>query len=399
VLRDIAQEMQGELRTNPSWTVGKRPVTVHAQGGAGMGELGASVTDVSGRVWGHRADEKLNLYVMDAAAFPSSVGVNPSLTIAAVAEHKMDAFVREVMQVPLAADVPFAQQVEPKLAELPLAEHQQRVLERGPEKEPATLDGQLRSWQTRPKDGKPTQHLPVGMYWREWMEGSFWYLAAGAPEPHAHYSAGAPAPPLHEHHPTHGHVPINARSCTAAEKIGRNQGTRVSLELDCEVEDVERFYLEQWPTVRVKGSCELRGRNLPLSGKLGVSGELWLGFEGQHMRSMNYQLELTNEAGPVAQLTGRKFLTDDPGLDSFLDLTTLFVRIQLSAGGEYRGIVRVPLVTFLSKQLPTFALTRAEGMDDMAKLWGSARFFEFLFGSVKETYLPELFVQKAARRP
>ena len=38
------------------------------------------------------------LYVMDAAAFPTSVGVNPSATIAAIAEYKIERFIRKTAQ-------------------------------------------------------------------------------------------------------------------------------------------------------------------------------------------------------------------------------------------------------------------------------------------------------------
>ena len=37
------------------------------------------------------------LYVMDAAAFPTAVGVNPSATIAAVAEYKIERFIENVL--------------------------------------------------------------------------------------------------------------------------------------------------------------------------------------------------------------------------------------------------------------------------------------------------------------
>ena len=89
VLRDIASRgWQGELRTNPAWTTLGRRVTVHSQGGCPMGAPGQSVTNPEGEV-----HECSGLYVMDAAAFPTSVGVNPSATIAAVAEFKIERFI------------------------------------------------------------------------------------------------------------------------------------------------------------------------------------------------------------------------------------------------------------------------------------------------------------------
>ena len=91
VLREIASNAwHGELRTNPGWTTLSKRVTVHSQGGCPMGERGRSVTDAKGEVYGCEG-----LYVMDAAAFPTSVGVNPSATIAAIAEYKVEQFIRK----------------------------------------------------------------------------------------------------------------------------------------------------------------------------------------------------------------------------------------------------------------------------------------------------------------
>ena len=91
VLRTIASRAwQGELRVNPAWTTLGRRLTVHSQGGCPMGpDHTTGVTDEWGEVY-HRK----GLFVMDAAAFPTSVGVNPSATIAAVAEYKIEHFIR-----------------------------------------------------------------------------------------------------------------------------------------------------------------------------------------------------------------------------------------------------------------------------------------------------------------
>ena len=90
-LRDIARTWGGELRTNPTWAFGHRQLTVHGQGGSPMrSTLDDSVTDEWGEVI-----RSPGLFVMDAAAFPSAVGVNPSATIAAIAERKVEHFIRK----------------------------------------------------------------------------------------------------------------------------------------------------------------------------------------------------------------------------------------------------------------------------------------------------------------
>jgi cholesterol oxidase len=61
------------------------PMTAHCLGGAVMGrDAGTGVCDSRGRVHGYR-----NLYVCDGSVLSANLGVNPSLTITAIAEHVM----------------------------------------------------------------------------------------------------------------------------------------------------------------------------------------------------------------------------------------------------------------------------------------------------------------------
>ncbi|HVI53760.1 MAG TPA: GMC family oxidoreductase [Luteibacter sp.] len=61
------------------------PMTAHCLGGAVMGRDAATgVCDSRGRVHGYR-----NLYVCDGSVLSANLGVNPSLTITAIAEHVM----------------------------------------------------------------------------------------------------------------------------------------------------------------------------------------------------------------------------------------------------------------------------------------------------------------------
>ena len=61
------------------------PTTAHILGGAVIGrDENTGVIDSRQRVFGYR-----NLLVCDGAAVPANPGVNPSLTITAMAEHAM----------------------------------------------------------------------------------------------------------------------------------------------------------------------------------------------------------------------------------------------------------------------------------------------------------------------
>ena len=75
----------------PSWTLDKFLITPHPLGGCNMGASAEDgVVDHKGEVFGYR-----NLFVLDGAIVPEALGVNPSRTIAALAEHAAGAIVAE----------------------------------------------------------------------------------------------------------------------------------------------------------------------------------------------------------------------------------------------------------------------------------------------------------------
>lgn len=80
---------------NPIWTepAGRKVITVHPVGGCGMGDDASNgVIDDRCRVFSGTAGSAVHprLYVCDGAAMPGPVGVNPLLTITAVAERAME---------------------------------------------------------------------------------------------------------------------------------------------------------------------------------------------------------------------------------------------------------------------------------------------------------------------
>lgn len=82
------------LVKNPTWTelLGRRLITVHPLGGCPMGESAAEgVVDHAGRVFAGTAGANVHdgLYVCDGAVMPRALGVNPLLTISAVAERTL----------------------------------------------------------------------------------------------------------------------------------------------------------------------------------------------------------------------------------------------------------------------------------------------------------------------
>ena len=80
----------GTVAVSPLWKRLRLPISVHNLGGCAMSQHeGDGVVDEFGQVWGYP-----NLYVLDGSILPASTGVNPSHTIAAVAERNVEAAIR-----------------------------------------------------------------------------------------------------------------------------------------------------------------------------------------------------------------------------------------------------------------------------------------------------------------
>jgi cholesterol oxidase len=87
---DVAEALGGKLALNPLWERLNQPVSVHSLGGCVMADDPTrGVTDGYGQVHSYPG-----LYVLDGGILPAAIGVNPSHTIAAVAERNIEAVIR-----------------------------------------------------------------------------------------------------------------------------------------------------------------------------------------------------------------------------------------------------------------------------------------------------------------
>jgi cholesterol oxidase len=87
----LAALTQGMALTPLTWTVAHDLITPHPLGGCNMAATaGSGVVDHKGEAFGHR-----NLFVADGAIVPKAIGLNPSRTIAALAEHIASVIVAE----------------------------------------------------------------------------------------------------------------------------------------------------------------------------------------------------------------------------------------------------------------------------------------------------------------
>jgi cholesterol oxidase len=85
--RQLAKKMGGVARNAINEAVLNVPTTAHILGGCAMGEdASKGVVDARCEAFGHP-----NLFVVDGSVVPANLGVNPSLTITALAERAMAA--------------------------------------------------------------------------------------------------------------------------------------------------------------------------------------------------------------------------------------------------------------------------------------------------------------------
>jgi cholesterol oxidase len=96
----VAGRLSGVYVQNPLWNelLGRNLITGHPLGGCVMADdVRDGVVDSAGRVYSGDAGTAVHpgLWVMDAAVIPRSLGVNPGLTIAALAERSCHNLARD----------------------------------------------------------------------------------------------------------------------------------------------------------------------------------------------------------------------------------------------------------------------------------------------------------------
>lgn len=364
LMRDFAVEMGGELRTNPDWALGRRAVTVHAQGGCGMcepisdgaQETIAGVTRPNGEVYGFP-----NLYVVDAAAFPSSVGANPSCTIAAVAEHKAALFrsKRERdTRMPLPAANPTRAKTARKALKLDIASATSNV-----------------------------QSQPLCLTWHERMTG---WLSTST-----------------------GDSKRDFRSrMEALERSADPQRRNLDLDLRVILPELDTFLTaferrQPLPVARITGQIRVDGVQHQLQASASSMRFVRRFKDGPKptLFMLTYRLRVQDGWS----LRGYKILHHDWGHDLWPDLTTLFIHRQPEPGW---GILRVPLRAVLGTQLPSFDAYVAHGdptlscmphehprdtessydaryrPDEAMRAWALARFGATMARALSREYLP-----------
>ena len=355
VLREIAsQGWDGELRTNPAWAAVGRRLTVHSQGGCPMGAHSTeSVTKPNGEV--HDCN---GLYVMDAAAFPTSVGVNPSATILAVAEYKIEQFIREKSKNGKSA--PPRNWVAPKDRKEVnnWAAPRQKMLD------PLNQGGVIPSEKTFDK-------TVLGLTFTELMNGLF---------------KKVPAPPLIDE--LENRIDLKQHQKALAQfRAAEDRGTLISVTLNAAISDLARLILtgDKFAPVNIEIGGKVFIGPTPAGESESFDVDKDRSFIQMFVRPANdesplrrffrYRIVWEDAGSQIWQLDGRKVLRNDLGQDLWLDVATLYFEIS-APDGPYRGIVRVSFNDFLQKQLPSMDITGTD--DPTRRIWALLAFYKVL---------------------
>jgi choline dehydrogenase-like flavoprotein len=361
VLRAIARDgWKGELRTNPAWAALDTYLTVHSQGGCPMGTSpSVSVTDPWGEVYGCSG-----LFVMDAAAFPTSVGVNPSATIAAVAERKIERFIRrhrgrEWQARDMANAVAWAYARRDAIDPL----RQLRVFSHEPAAE------------------------RLGLFFKERMRG-FSEKVADAPADWTQLEADPAGP--------------GWKAFPRAEEEGMRQGRTAFARLRVCTADLAELVTSAHTThpvrMAVTGRVDLRNRRAGTLRRLRTtdSARSYVQFfaappaapgvpappAAAQARYFRYELELTDGMRRYL-LHGRKVLSNDRGTDVWSDTATLYFELAGPDTHE-RGVLRLSLPDFARLQLPSMTVTGTT--DPARRSWALLAFYKYFGSGLSDVY-------------
>ncbi|MBZ4417352.1 GMC oxidoreductase [Myxococcus sp. RHSTA-1-4] len=345
VCQDIARALGARAVYNPLWERLHIPVSVHNLGGCVMSEEPAyGVLTPDGEVHGHPG-----LYVLDGAALPSSTGVNPASTIAAVAERNVERAIRVALGNPswLAPErAAFASSggEQPYRAAMRFQVHAESALT-----VPARVDP-MRAV-VIPEGGTVASPTPVvGLRFTERMRGF--------------------------HSP--GHAP--ADDFVGAEKAGKRTGQVAEFVVTITLPSLDRFLAEKAHGGIAQGTVRVHGLTPPEGADVenGVFN-LFVDTDSFYERRMLYLLPFTGVDGQRYLLDGYKEVRDDDGFDVWSDTSTLYTVIRRGTDRDApvvsSGVIRLHLPDFL-QQLTTFAVL---GTDSAVKKADALKRFGSMF--------------------
>lgn len=375
LMRDMAHQLGGHLRVNPMWSLLRQPVTVHSQGGCPMGPTAeAGVVDATGEVHGHPG-----LYVLDAAIFPKPVGVNPSHTIAAIAEHHIERIIAQITGALPAERAGLQGEVPP--------------------------DPMAPLWARAPS-ASLTEGSATGVRYADILTGFVGPVRPGGPPKtdYDHWSKQAQLRDEHSHRlqlDLQLHVPNLDLFVDRRPHISR----QASITLEGDIRGAVTVGPEKAPHAVIKGVTghfTLEARDPTEPPRPVTRGPLaFLPVPTGGQRTFRYRVTWTfPEEGPVHRdfkgrtvtLRGYKQLYGEPGADLISDFSTMYAVIEDESpqakitGPALSGVLRVHLIHFLKHAVPSFRVTGYAEGDPQEVLATTRRFGQLVFGELWDAF-------------
>lgn len=366
-MREAAEAIEAQYFSDPLWSqpMGQKLITVHPIGGCGMGDdASTGVVDDTCRVFAGTSGTNVHegLYVCDGAAIPGAVGVNPLLTISAVAERAVEKMaLRQGWSIdytlecegPLPAEIPAEEQAgEPQ--DVPHTEHLKLGIAKwvaghaiGPIADKITaaaehfkadaIDEGKAAIRALVKDHP--EAMSPGMDFTETMAG--------------HISATA------SHHRPWGHVERIRDDYENGAAWGQSEESECSFKLTVATDNLHAMIENKHHRSRITGKVLVSAIS-PEPMKV-LEGEFQLlvtNPDRAESWTMNYTMLLEGPEGPV-HFHGFKTLEQRGKSDPWTDLTTLFVTLRHGEDetGELigRGVLKLGIDEFM-RQLTTITV-------------------------------------------
>jgi cholesterol oxidase len=344
--------------------LGKNVITVHPLGGCGMGrDKSQGVVDHACRVYdtspGAGPDAVHDgLYVCDGAAIPRSVGVNPLLTITALAERAM-------MHV--------AKSSGRDLSDAPKADAPVRTLQAAA---------------TRPATGLGALARKIGFHDLTRMAADSIAMLK---------SAGKSTPPPTAVPATGAGVEFTERMTgylsdkpgidyAEAAATGKAAGSDFSFTVAVRIADIDAFIRDSAHAGTLSGTaiCPALSPD-PLDISNGIFRLMRRSDEQVETRLFEYLMTLTTREGRSFEFKGVKYVHDDRRADLVADTTTLFIDLSEAGGtgSAARGILRIKPLDF-ARQVRT--LKAVGGTSHIERASAVAKFGALFAGALFDIY-------------
>ena len=321
LLTRATDAIQGQFMSNPLWSepLGRKLITVHPVGGCGMGDSAeVGVVNHKCQVFASAQGSEVHpgLYVCDGAAMPGPVGVNPLLTISAVAERACQ-LIADDHGWTIADGIKPAQ---------PL---------------PAGFDVTASAPVRAAEDGLVDDLKRLASALLRPLEEGAVDVAKSILSEIIDKHPDALAPSFQFTESMHGHVSLRAVDDTAppGERIsspyeigaawGRAEGSALRFELTIATDDLNQLVSDPTHPATISGtvSCSALSAS-PMTVASGVFHLLPVDAQQVETWTMTYEMQLEREDAGTLHFSGFKVLHQREGSHWWNDVTTLYVTLR-----------------------------------------------------------------------